>query len=390
MSLKLIDLKEVYKRRGPEPELEVLMNEWSKILREGCLESKTDIAEYRFEELVAIAELGLTRVPVGSKGECVPLEKLGLYDDVKGDRYRVFNSTVELLTNNWPTPLVRLRSLSDGGYSVWAKLEWYNPYSFSVKDRIGWYMVKKALERGKKSERVFEATSTNTGMALAAMAAVNEFSVKLFIPKSIQKASDILLKALGAEVIRTDKPLTVDSIEDVKKAASAEGAFHINQFENDANFMAHLRYTAKELDLQLRTANIDAKAIVGGLGTSGHLSAISFYFKNRYGNIKVFGVQPAPKEVIPGIRRIETGMKWVHMVQLDGVVDVTLKEAIEALLRVARKDGILPGLSSGAVTAAFLKLREEGVIEEGSYVLIYPDNGLKYVEQLSKYFGGEL
>lgn len=390
MSLKLIDLKEVYKRRGPEPELEVLMNEWSKILREGCLESKTDIAEYRFEELVAIAELGLTRVPVGSKGECVPLEKLGLYDDVKGDRYRVFNSTVELLTNNWPTPLVRLRSLSDGGYSVWAKLEWYNPYSFSVKDRIGWYMVKKALEKGKKSERVFEATSTNTGMALAAMAAVNEFSVKLFIPKSIQKASDILLKALGAEVIRTDKPLTVDSIEDVKKAASAEGAFHINQFENDANFMAHLRYTAKELDLQLRTANIDAKAIVGGLGTSGHLSAISFYFKNRYGNIKVFGVQPAPKEVIPGIRRIETGMKWVHMVQLDGVVDITLKEAIEALLRVARKDGILPGLSSGAVTAAFLKLREEGVIEEGSYVLIYPDNGLKYVEQLSKYFGGEL
>ncbi len=390
MSLKLIDLKEVYKRRGPEPELEVLMNEWSKILREGCLESKTDIAEYRFEELVAIAELGLTRVPVGSKGECVPLEKLGLYDDVKGDRYRVFNSTVELLTNNWPTPLVRLRSLSDGGYSVWAKLEWYNPYSFSVKDRIGWYMVKKALKRGKKSERVFEATSTNTGMALAAMAAVNEFSVKLFIPKSIQKASDILLKALGAEVIRTDKPLTVDSIEDVKKAASAEGAFHINQFENDANFMAHLRYTAKELDLQLRTANIDAKAIVGGLGTSGHLSAISFYFKNRYGNIKVFGVQPAPKEVIPGIRRIETGMKWVHMVQLDGVVDITLKEAIEALLRVARKDGILPGLSSGAVTAAFLKLREEGVIEEGSYVLIYPDNGLKYVEQLSKYFGGEL
>ncbi len=390
MSLKLIDLKEVYKRKVPEPELEVLMNEWSKILRKGCIESKTDIAEYRFEELVAIAELGLTRVPVGSKGECVPLEKLGLYDDVKGDRYRVFNSTVELLTNNWPTPLVRLRSLSDGGYSVWAKLEWYNPYSFSVKDRIGWYMVKKALEKGKKSERVFEATSTNTGMALAAMAAVNGFSVKLFIPKSIQKASDILLKALGAEVIRTDKPLTVDSIEDVKKAASAEGAFHINQFENDANFMVHLRYTAKELDLQLRTANIDAKAIVGGLGTSGHLSAISFYFKNRYGNIKVFGVQPAPKEVIPGIRRIETGMKWVHMVQLDGVVDVTLKEAIEALLKVARKDGILPGLSSGAVTAAFLKLREEGVIEKGSYVLIYPDNGLKYVEQLSKYFGGEI
>lgn len=390
MSLKFVDLKEVYRRRGLEPELEVLMEIWAKILRKGCIESKDDISKYSPEELAAITELGIAHIPVGKENECVPVEQLGLYDEIRGERYRVFNNTVELLTNNWPTPLVKLRSLSNGGFTVWAKLEWYNPFSFSVKDRIGWYMVKKALEKGERAARVFEATSTNTGMALAAMAAVNGFSVKLYIPKSIQKASDILLKALGAEVVRTDKPLTVDSIEDVKRAAEAEKAFHINQFENDANFMVHLRYTAKELDLQLRSANIDAKAIVGGLGTSGHLSAISFYFKNRYSNIKVFGVQPAPNEVIPGIRRIETGMKWVHMIQLDKVIDVTLKEAIEALLSVARKDGILPGLSSGAVTAAFLKLREEGIIDKGDYVLIYPDNGLKYVEQLSKYFGGEL
>lgn len=121
--------------------------------------------------------------------------------------------------------------------------------------------------------------------------------------------------------------------------------------------------------------------------TSGHLSALAFYFKSRYGNTKIFGVQPAPDEKIPGIRRIETGMRWVHMVELDGVVDVTQREAIEALIRVARKDGVMPGLSSGAVATAYLKLREEGALEEGDYVLVFPDNGLKYVEQLSRYFG---
>ncbi len=116
------------------------------------------------------------------------------------------------------------------------------------------------------------------------------------------------------------------------------------------------------------------------------MPAIAFYFENRFGNyIKIFCVQSAQGHRIPGIRRIETFMKWIHMVKIDRVVDITLNEAIEGVLTVARRDGILIGLSSGAVVAAFNKLRNEGVLEPGNYVLIFPDSGFKYVEQLSGY-----
>ncbi|HID40809.1 MAG TPA: pyridoxal-phosphate dependent enzyme, partial [Pyrodictium sp.] len=310
--------------------------------------------------------LGVRRVPA-SRDKTVPielkLEDLGFYDDIDPAPMRVFRDTMELLYRGWPTPLVGLRSLSGGGFRVWAKLEWYNPYSMSVKDRIGWYMVEQALENGWRGGKVYEATSTNTGMALAAMAAIHGFKVRLYIPRVIQKASDTLLRALGAEVVRTEKPLTVDLLEDVRRDAARDRALHIDQFGNDANFLVHLRYTAKELELQLRTARVSPRGIVGGIGTSGHMAAITFYFKNRVGSTRIYMVQPAKGEVIPGIRRVETGMKWIHWVKPDAVVEVTRREAIEALLAVARRDGILPGLSSGAVAAAFIKLRDRGELE---------------------------
>jgi cysteine synthase/O-phosphoserine sulfhydrylase/cystathionine beta-synthase len=334
----------------------------------------------------ALRVLGVRRVPVGGD-ELVELEELGFYDDVNPSPLHVYYSTLELLYRGWPTPLVKLHSLGGNGRRVWAKLEWYNPFSMSVKDRIGWYMVVKAFEEGWQGKLIYEATSTNTGMALASMASIHGFHVRLYLPKTIQKASDILLAALGAEVVRKEGQLTVELIDEVRRDAEEAGAYHINQFENDFNFMVHLRYTAKELDLQLRYAGVRPKAIIGGLGTSGHMAAISFYFKNRYGgSIRIYGVEPAPGETIPGIRRIETGMKWIHWVEVDGVVDVTRDEAIEALLHVARRDGILPGLSSGAVAAAYIKLVERGELEPGDYVVVFPDNGFKYVEQLQDYF----
>ncbi|ABM81405.1 PLP-dependent cysteine synthase family protein [Hyperthermus butylicus] len=340
----------------------------------------------------ALNYIGVKRVPISYSTPInitISLEELGFYDDINPEPLRVFKSSLELLYRNWPTPLVRLESLSTDGYRVWAKLEWYNPYSMSVKDRIGWYMIVRALETGWRGREVYETTSTNTGMALAAMGAIHGFRVKLWIPKTIQKASDVLLKALGAEVIRTDKQLTVDLIEDVKTEAKRSNALHVDQFNNDANFLVHLKYTAKELELQLKHAGVKPKGIIGGLGTSGHLAALTLYFRSRMSGIRVYGVQPARGEVIPGIRRIETGMKWVHWAKPDNIVEVKRCEAIEALLRVARRDGILPGLSSGAVAAAFLKLLEKGEIEPGDYILIFPDNGFKYVEQLSEYFAGK-
>lgn len=363
-----------------------LLEEVRKLLSSGCVEWPPRGNREVVEE--ALRMLGC-RVP--DREGAFPLEELGFYSEISPPPLRVFESTEELLFRNWPTPLVKLRSLSEGGLTVWAKLEFYNPFSMSVKDRIGWSMVTEYLARNPGAEVIlYEATSTNTGMALAAMAAIRNLKAKLYLPATIQKASDILLTVMGAEVHRKPKTLTVEFIDEVDEEARRAGGVHLNQFENDANFKVHLRYTAKELDLQVKSASLNLKGIVGGLGTSGHMSAIAIYFKSRYGKaVRIYGVQPAPGTAIPGIRRIETGMRWVHHADIDGVIDVPPEAAVEHAIRVARGEGLLIGLSSGAVTAAFEKLRREGLLEKGDYVLVYPDHGFKYVEQFASYLLGE-
>jgi cysteine synthase/O-phosphoserine sulfhydrylase/cystathionine beta-synthase len=341
-----------------------------------------------------LKKIGVRFVPVSyrvSEKIFISLEDMGFFEDIKPSRYRVFMDTEELLYKNWPTPLVKLGNLSRGGRVVWAKLEGFNPWSMSVKDRIGWYMYRKAVEKlGRdKVKLLVEATSTNTGLAIAAMCAIHGSKLRAFIPSTVSKTGEILLKIFGAEVVRSPKTLTVELINDVEEMARKEGAAHLNQFYNDANFEVHLRYTAKELELQIREAGIKPKAIFGGLGTSGHMSAISFYFKNRFKEVKIYGVVPALNTSIQGIRRVETGMKWIHYVEIDDVVEVTPEEAIEGVLEIVRNEGIFVGLSSGAVYTAFKKMMKEGKLGEGDYILIFPDHGFKYVEQISRYIDKE-
>jgi len=313
----------------------------------------------------------------------IPLEELLLPEDKDRRSLNVYSSSLELLHEGWPTPLVKLGSLSTGDRSVWAKLEGYNPFSNSVKDRIGWSMLMEALEKGELKEVIYEATSTNTGIALTSIANILEVKVKLYMPKTIQKVSDTYLKVLGAEVVRLPVGLTVEAIGQVDTEARVNKSTHLNQFENDANFKVHLKHTARELDEQLRSLGLKPSCIIGGLGTSGHMSAISFYFKNKHNNdIEIVGVQPAPNEVISGIRRIETGMKWYHWMRFDKVVDVKQAEAIEGSISIARREGLLVGLSAGAVVHAFNKLAKG----HGVYVLIFPDTGYKYAEQFENYF----
>ncbi|MEM2039686.1 MAG: pyridoxal-phosphate dependent enzyme [Zestosphaera sp.] len=315
----------------------------------------------------------------------VTLEELGFYEDIKPEPARVFSSTLELLYRNWPTPMVRLKTLSSKTVNVWCKLEWYNPYSCSVKDRIAWYMLKKALEKLGGVEVLYEATSTNTGLALAALANIHGVKSRLYLPSTAQQCIDYILRLMGAEVVRGKATITTEMIEDVKRDALRDGALNLNQFENDYNFEVHLRYTAKEIDLQARSGGLRLAAVVGGLGTSGHLSAISHYVKNRYGDqVKVVGVVPAVGSVIPGIRRVESGMKWIHLIKIDKIYDVSLEEALEGLIDVARRDGILIGLSGGAVIQATRKALNDGLVDEGDVVLVIPDHGLKYVEIIER------
>ncbi len=342
------------------------------------------------ELCTVLMRLGFSYIPVSrytSEQIYIPLETIGFFDEIKPSRFRVFRDTEELLYRNWPTPLVRLARSSIEGRNVWAKLEGFNPWSMSVKDRIGWYMYRKAVERFGRVELglLVESTSTNTGLAIASMANIHGSRLRAYIPSTVSITGELLLKIFGAEVVRSLKPLTVELIDDVEAVARAEGAVHLNQFFNDANFEVHLRYTAKELELQIREAGIVPKAIIGSLGTSGHISALAFYFKNRFKGIKVYGAVPEQGVAIQGIRRVESGMKWVHSVELDGILEVSLKEAVESVINIVRKDGVFVGLSSGAVYAAYRRLVEENVIDQGDYITIFPDHGFKYVEHMLKY-----
>jgi len=333
----------------------------------------------------ALKILGVKYIPVAdSSEECeVSLDVLEPYWEIEENLRipRVYSSVVELLYRGFPTPLVKLKYLSDRGVSFWAKLEWYNPFSLSVKDRIAWYMLAKALEKyGNRVKVLYEATSTNTGLALAGLSNYYGLKTRLYLPVTMQRCVDYLFQALGAEVVRKGVSITAEMIDDVKKEAARDGAVNLNQFENDYNFYVHLRYTAKELEYQALKAGFTPNAIIVGVGTSGHGSAIAFYFKNKYGGrVKVYGVQPKTGSIIPGIRRVETGMKWIRYVKLDGVLDISLEEAFTGLLEVARSDGLLIGLSAGAVAYATRMLVERGEIR-GNIVAVFPDHGTKYIE----------
>ncbi|NJE10699.1 cysteine synthase family protein [Thermococcus sp. MAR1] len=267
-----------------------------------------------------------------------------------------------------------------------AKLEFFNPFSRSIKDRAVFNMLMKALERGdiNGTKRLFEATSGNVGISLAALSNVFGIEFRAYLPKPTPKATQVLLKVLGAEVVMSDFE-TIDPamVQYVVEEAKKAGAANLNQFENDDNFLAH-RLTAREIEEQLRSIGKTPDVIIAGIGTSGHIAGIASYFKERY-DTQVIGVVPAKGEKIPGIKRLETRPKWYFQVEIDRVVEITRKEAIEGAIRVARGDGLLIGLSSGAVFRAYGKIA--GELGEKTYVLIFPDDGFKYVEVFESYLG---
>ncbi|RLF21654.1 MAG: cysteine synthase [Thermoprotei archaeon] len=296
---------------------------------------------------------------------------------------RVFPNTISLLIDGWPTPLVRLETECNEKKEVWAKLEFYNAFSKSVKDRPVWNMLIKALEEGSLRHMLEEATSGNVGISLACLSNIFGLKFTAYVPKPTPRTTEILLKILGANVIRTEYQ-TIDRRfwTEVSEHAKQIGATNLNQFENDANFEIHYETTAREIVEQLESIGRTPDFVIAGIGTSGHIAAISKRLKNRYGDqVKIIGVQPAPGSSIPGIKRVETEPKWLSMVKVDKIIDISWEEAVEGVIEVARREGLLIGLSSGAVFQAYKKLSEN----EGVFVLVFPDDGFKYVEHFERY-----
>ncbi|MCL7391987.1 MAG: pyridoxal-phosphate dependent enzyme [Thaumarchaeota archaeon] len=390
--MKLVSIEDV--KSPPRPPIEELLDEAAKLLRLGrvtetiLVDEEYNLCMEDYRRFHALKILGVRCIPVsvGSKEDVdLTLEDLGFDKDLEYNSLRVCRNNSELIKSCWPTPLVRLNFLSNSLRDVWAKLEYLNPFSNSIKDRIGWYMVIDAFENNPKigtSRLIYEASSTNTGIALACIGKSFNLKIRIYLPQTVQRCSDTYIRLLGSEVVRVPEQLTIQAIDRVRQDSIRDNALHINQFENDANFISHLRFTSKELDYQLKSINLRPRRIVCALGTSGHASAISFYFKNRYQDkVEIVGVQPAKDEIIPGMRRIETGMKWIHYVKIDEVIDVTRREAIEGLAKVSSMEGLPIGLSSGAVVAGLEKLSNI----DGVSILIFPDHFYKYVEVLANY-----
>lgn len=286
----------------------------------------------------------------------------------------VFSNEQELLEGMWPTPLLKLRI----GKDVWGKLEYYNAFSRSIKDRTAWFLFKQALINN--STQIVEATSGNTGVALAALSAIYGIKFTMFIPIVAPKVYKVLVKILGGSVIEAGYS-TNDIIPLAKKFAEISNAINLDQFNNPLNIIAHYETTAKEIDEQLKSIGKVPSRIIATMGTGGHIAGISKYFKERYGDdIEIIGVQPSKDSRIPGIKRQDGKNSLLEGIKIDRVIDINLEEAIDGVLTIARTSGILIGLSAGATVAAYKKLKGD----DNTTVLIFPDDIFKYVDILEQ------
>ncbi|WP_118193161.1 cysteine synthase CysM [Albibacterium indicum] len=274
------------------------------------------------------------------------------------------------------TPLVELKRLnSNSNVRVLVKLEGSNPGG-SVKDRAALNMIRSAIERGdiKKGTRLIEATSGNTGIALAMMAGIYGLEIELVMPESSTRERTLTMQAFGAKVT------LLDSIEDCRDYAEEKGQtedyFLLNQFANNDNYLAHYQTTGPEI---WRDTDGEITHFVSSMGTTGTIMGCSRFFKEQKNEIQIIGCQPTEESSIPGIRRWpeEYLPKIFDPSRVDRTMDVSEVEAAETARKLAKHEGIFVGMSSGGACAVALKIASE--LKEGVVVFIACDRGDRYL-----------
>lgn len=288
------------------------------------------------------------------------------------------------------TPLVRLNRITKGLHAnVLAKVESFNPMG-SVKDRIGLAMIEEAERTGKIKEgtTIVEPTSGNTGIALAGVCAARGYKLILVMPETMTVERRKLLKALGAELILTPGPEGMKgAVNKAEQMASEDLALYYlpQQFQNPANPAVHTRTTAEEI---WRDTDGKADAVVAGVGTGGTITGVASVLKKRKPDFRAFAVEPEESPVLsggkPGPHRIQgIGAGFVpDVLQLDlidEVIKVTGDNAIATARRLAKEEGILAGISSGAATFAALEVASREEMKGKTIVVILPDTGERYL-----------
>ena len=300
---------------------------------------------------------------------------------------KVYNNITEIYGN---TPLVRLNRITDGAKAnVLAKLEFYNPTS-TVKDRIGIAMIDAAEKSGqlKPGGTIVEATSGNTGIALAMVGAARGYKTILTRPDSMSKERRALLRAFGAELILTPASEGMKGCVAKAEELGKNGAVMVRQFENEANPEIHRKTTAEEI---WRDTDGTVDAVVAGSGTGGTITGIGQVLKKRKPGLKMFVVEPAASPLLSG------GAAGGHPIQgigpnfippildtkiYDEVIDVQADDAVAFARRAAAEEGILAGISSGAALWGAAQIAKRDEFAGKTIVVIVPSFGERYLSTI--------
>jgi S-sulfo-L-cysteine synthase (O-acetyl-L-serine-dependent) len=278
------------------------------------------------------------------------------------------NTALVELVNTSPSPRVK----------IFGKLEGDNPGG-SVKDRTAYGMISGALQRGdiKKGDRLVEATSGNTGIALAMIARIMGLDMTLIMPDNSTRERVLAMEAYGARVILTPAAQTIEYSRSLAEGMAAnEGYYMLNQFANPDNYKIHYQTTGPEIWHD--TAGTITH-FVSAMGTTGTIMGVSRYLKEQNANVQIVGTQPTDGSCIPGIRRWSPEFlpKIFERERVDRILDVSEHDAREFTKGLAKEEGILAGMSSGGALSAAVRIA--GEIDKGVIVFIICDRGDRYL-----------
>jgi cysteine synthase B len=277
------------------------------------------------------------------------------------------------------TPLVELKVINKNkNVKLFAKLEGHNPGG-SVKDRAAYGLIKGAIERGeiKPGMKLIEATSGNTGIALAMIARLMNVEIEIVMPENSTRERVLTMKAFGATVTLTPESVGMEGAIDYAENKVKQGGYlMLNQFANEDNPMMHYKTTGPEI---YRDTDGTITHFVSAMGTTGTIMGVSKYLKERNSDIQIIGAQPKDGAKIPGIRKwpLEYLPKIFDKNRVDQIIEVSEEDARIVAQRLAKEEGVFGGMSSGGAVAIGLKVAEN--LKEGVVVCIICDRGDRYL-----------